>query len=166
MKNFCLLTVKIRVDFIVELAAGPEVNQLDFVCPGVDQNVLVFDIAVGDSSLVHLDDCGHDLLKDVPCEVLFQGSGIWDKVEEIFARASVVRRAADPLHDDDEAIRKLKVVDEFNDAGDVISLHHECDFGQDEPLTFAFTIRWDKYQGTIFSHTFNGNWELSIKATN
>ena len=60
------------------------------------------------------------LAEKVPGEGLLEDALLCDEVEEVLARFG-------PLHDDDEGVVALKVVDEPDHAGDVGDAVHEAD---------------------------------------
>ena len=60
------------------------------------------------------------LAKEVSGEVLLEHALLGDEVEEVLARLR-------PLHDDDEGVVALKVVDESDHAGHVGHAVHEAD---------------------------------------
>ena len=154
------LTIKICVDFVVHFWAGSEIDDLDFVCSGVDQDVLVFDVAMNNSGGVHLIDGGHDLLEDELGQVLLDGTGIRNEVEQIFARPGPGRGRAHPLHDDHEAVRKLEVVDQPDDTRDVGDLLHQRDFNRHESFPFALWIRRQEDERPVLWDGLDGDREL------
>ena len=60
------------------------------------------------------------LAEEVPGEVFLEDALLCDEVEEVLARLG-------PLHDDDEGVMALKVVDESDNARDVGDPVHEAD---------------------------------------
>jgi len=74
---------KVIVEPINEVSAGSEVYQADLFGPRVDQDVLVFQVAVENPSVVAQKNCLEDLGKKVPRCGFFQWTTFTDVVEEV-----------------------------------------------------------------------------------
>jgi len=126
--------IKVGIDVIMEPGSRPEVNELDFVGLGVNENVFVLDVSVDDLVGVTLGDSLHDLLENEPGQVLLEGAVVGDEVEQVFAG---VRRAADPLHDQKETVGKLEIIHQPNHTLHLIHLLHQGHFQRNFDVLFV-----------------------------
>lgn len=149
------LTVEICENVVVHFGARPEVDELDFVRSGVDQDVLVLDVSVHDAGGVNLTNGLDNLQEDVLGEVLFDRARIGDEIEKVFAGTW-----AHSLHDDHIAIRQLEVIDQADDTGNVAGLLHQRYLHRDEPFAIAFRIWRLKDEGSVFWNWFYRHGQL------
>ena len=135
------LTIKICVDLIVNFGPGTEVDELDFVGSGVDQDVLVLDVAMNDAGRVNLIDRCDDLCEDVFGQLFLDGAGVGDIIEEVFARTGAGGRCAHSLHDDHVAVGQFEIVNQPDDTGNVSDLLHESNFDRNKPFPITLCVR-------------------------
>ena len=114
------LTIKVSESVIFVEGAGAKVDQFEFARLEVDQEIFVLDVSVDDASPVASQDCLDHLPEEAPGQLLFKNSFLCDEVKEVLARLG-------PLHDNDEGVMALEVVDESDNAGDVGDPVHEAD---------------------------------------
>ena len=112
---------KLRVVVGLEKSAAAEVDQLEFSCLEIDQNVLILDISVDDSSAVAGQDCLNNLTEEVSSELLIQASLLTDVVKHVLA-------ALRPLHHNDIGINSLEEIQNFDGALYVLHSYHQCHF--------------------------------------
>ena len=94
-----------------------KVNQLYFECIDIYENVFIFDISVNNTFLMALIDSVHQLHEEVPGQVLRQGGMLSDKVKQVLA--------VEPLHDNIEGIRSVKIVKTFDPSRNISHLLHQ-----------------------------------------
>ena len=107
----------------VKKRARPEIDQLELIGVHVDEDVLVFDVAVDHAELVYAQNDAHYLTKVVAACRLGEAAVaalFGDVVEEVFA-------VLDAFHHDDEAVLLLHVVEYFDAVGHVAHADHERD---------------------------------------
>lgn len=102
-------TVEIGVGAILQVSSGPEVDELELQVAQVDQEVLVFDVAVDDASSMAGNHCFHDLPEKVPGQLFFQKAFFGDEVKQIFAGRGF-------LHDVDERVSSVVKVHQADDS--------------------------------------------------
>ena len=104
------LTVKVGVDAVLQIGAGPEVNELEVEGLEVDQEVLILDVPVDDSLPVASNDSLHHLAEKVPCHLLLKHALLSDEVKEVLAWGGL-------LHHVDEGVLALVEVQQLDDSG-------------------------------------------------
>ncbi len=125
--------VEVRVDDVVVVpGAGAEVDQLDGVALGVDEDVLVLDITMEDPGGVNLLQGGHQLPEDLPGDLLLERSGVADEVEQVLDIVGTgTGSGCHTLQDEHVAVGQLVVLQEPDHAADVGHHLHQGDLDRD-----------------------------------
>jgi len=113
--------VKVSVRFILDESPAAKVDQLQAQRLQVDQEVLVLDVPVDDSSPPASYHCLHNLAEEVSGELFLEDALLGDEVEEVLARLGT-------LHHDDEGVVPLKVVQEADHPWETSKEVEEADF--------------------------------------
>ena len=100
---------KLRVVVGLEKSAAAEVDQLKFSCLEIDQNVLILDISVDDSSAVAGQDCLNNLTEEVSSELLIQASLLTDVVKHVHTITGMLQYV-------DEGVFSFEKVQYFNNS--------------------------------------------------
>ncbi len=99
------LTVKVGVEAVPQVGAGPKVDELQVEAFQVHQQVLVLDVTVDDAAAVAGDDGLNHLAEEAAGQLLLQHPLLSDVVKEVLAGLR-------PLHDNDVGVMALKTVNQ------------------------------------------------------
>lgn len=126
-----MLTIKIFVDCVLEESTRAEVDDFEFAGFEVDEDVFVLQVPVHDSGLVTAAGRLNDLAEESSAELLGQGAVLCDEVEEVLGGVG-------PLHDDDEAVWLLVVIQHADAPLDVVHSLQETHFERNLPVVELF----------------------------
>lgn len=105
------LTIKVRVNGVLQQGSGAEVDELHLPGAEVDENVLVFDVPVHYAAVLAVPHGLQHLAEKAPRQVLRQGTFLGDEVEQVLD-------VLGSLHYDDEAVRPLEPVQHLDNAAE------------------------------------------------
>ena len=111
------------VESFLEKCSTTKVNQLYLECIDIYENVLILDISVNNSFLMAFDDSVHQLHEEFPSHMFRQGAPISDEVKKVLA--------VEPLHDNIERVRSIKIGNKFDHSRNIIHSLHQSYFQWD-----------------------------------
>ena len=120
------LTVKVSESVFFVEGARAKVDQLEFACLEVDQQVLVLDVSVDDPPPVASQDRLDHLPEEASRQLLFENSFLCDEVEEVLPRGR-------SLHDKYEGVRSLKEVEEFDHSVNILDAVQQLQLKRNSP---------------------------------
>jgi len=118
--------VKVSESVLLVEGAGAEVDQLEFARLEVNQEVLILDVPVDDSPPVAGENRLDHLPEEASGQLLLKNSFLSDEVEEVLSRGG-------PLHDEDEGVRPLKEVEEFDHSLNILDAVQQLQLKRDSP---------------------------------
>ena len=119
-----ILTVKVGVDSVLQIGAGPKVDQFQVEALEVDEKVFILDVAVDDALAVAGNDGLNNLAEKVASKLLLQHALLSDEVKQVLARSWL-------LHDIDEGVMALIEVQELDYSRDGLDLPQELELQRD-----------------------------------